>query len=292
MTRKTRATLSKEPPTPSPMKRYPWWLRFPLLQINGLFPFLYPARVVFERGNLLRAPLAYLRDYRRFKAMPPDPAFPLQLSRSYPALYDRYAESGDLPRHYFHQDLWAARRVRNSGVAIHHDFGSRLDGFIAHCLAFCEVVMFDIRPLSTPIEGLRFVEANITNLTGVADASIDSLSSLHALEHIGLGRYGDPIDPFGYRLAIDEIQRVLAPGARLYVSVPIGVQRLEFNGQRVFDPRYVLECFNLCELVEFAAVDDDNVLHDPAVIDDFRASTNACGLFHFRKRPNPTMRES
>lgn len=120
-------------------------------------------------------------------------------------------------------------------------------------------------------------------MVSIPDNLLESISSLHAVEHFGLGRYGDTIDPLSYKNAIREIQRVVKPGGVIYFSVPVGFERLEFNGQRVFHPRTVLELFKQCELVELSVVDDENQLHEKVDIKDFDNLTYGCGLFHFRK---------
>jgi hypothetical protein len=74
------------------------------------------------------------------------------------------------------------------------------------------------------------------------DGYCDSLSCLHAIEHFGLGRYGDPIDPRGYERGIANMARLVVPGGRLYLSAPIGRERVEFNANRVFDPRTLIRC--------------------------------------------------
>ena len=63
-------------------------------------------------------------------------------------------------------------------------------------------------------------------------------------EHIGLGRYGDPLDPLGTRKAAAELQRVLAPGGQLLFSLPVGRPRVEFNAHRVHDPHEVASWFD------------------------------------------------
>ena len=267
-----------------PLTRMPKLVRFLLLQMNGLFPFLNPARRVFANGNILRGAAQYVRDCARYQAMPGNPNFPLKITNTYPCLYDRYSESGEMPLHYFHQDIWAARLVRKSGVAVHYDFGSRIDGFVAHCLSFCDLVLFDIRDLTPQVKGLSFIRGDITHLDTVQSGSVPSLSSLHAIEHVGLGRYGDSIDPDGYRKAIAELQRIAAPEAPLYIGVPIGNQRLEFNAQRVFDPEHIVECFKQCDLLEFSAVDDDNAFVPDADLPTFKTRRYSCGLFHFVKK--------
>ncbi len=115
------------------------------------------------------------------------------------------------------------------------------------------------------------------------DHSVDSLSSLHAAEHFGLGRYSDPIDPRSCFRFMSSLQRVLRPGGRLYFSVPIGRERLAFNAHRVFDTRTVLSAFRELELVSFSFVDDNGAMHEDVELSVFPPSEYACGLFEFTK---------
>ena len=254
-----------------------------MLWVNGLMPFLWPARHLLRHFNFFKGLAFYWTDYFKFARQTPDPRFPLHFVDSHPSLFDRFEQSGVKPRHYFHQDLWAAQKVHTSGVTEHFDLGSRIDGFVAHCAVFCKIVVFDIRVLQPLTENIHFAQADITNLGGVASGSLSSLSSLHVFEHIGLGRYGDPVGPHFLELAIREVVRALAPGGNFYFAVPVGMQRLEFNAQRIFAVRTVLEMFHDLSLVEFSAITDaDDLIRnaDPSAFDDAEYS---CGLFHFRK---------
>ena len=107
---------------------------------------------------------------------------------------------------------------------------------------------------------------------------------MHTLEHIGLGRYGDPIDPWGWVKGMEELQRVLAPGGRLYFSVPIGKERVEFNAHRIFDPLTIIKNFPGLELTDFAAVNAKGDLDESANWQDYRNVDYSCGLFIFEKR--------
>jgi SAM-dependent methyltransferase len=77
---------------------------------------------------------------------------------------------------------------------------------------------------------------------------IDSLSCLHALEHFGLGRYGDPVAADGYTRGLESMFDVLAPGGRLYLATPIGHSRVEFNANYVFSPTKLVSA---CEQIGF-----------------------------------------
>ena len=211
-----------------------------------------------------------------------DASLRLNLRHLYPCLTDRYEDGGTASGHYFHQDIWAARRIHEAEPAEHYDVGSRVDGFIGHLLAFREVTVIDIRPITSSQPGLHFLQASVLNLP-LPSGAVPSLSSLHAMEHVGLGRYGDPVDPSAYFVGMRELARVLAPGGRLYFSVPIGRQRVEFDAHRVFDPRTIVEAFSDLRLVEFSAVDDSGAFEEHAAMDAFRSSWYSCGLFVFER---------
>lgn len=201
----------------------------------------------------------------------------------YPVLGEHRASAGEASGHYFHQDLWAAKKIFERAPLEHVDVGSSISGFIAHLLTFRSVTVIDIRPLPDHIDGLHFTEGDATHLAGIVDDSLDSISSLHAIEHFGLGRYGDPVDPFAAEKAMAALARVLRPGGRLYFAVPIGRERLMFNAHRVFAPGTILDAFSGLTLVSFAAVDDAGHLklaEDPF---DYRQADYACGLFEFGK---------
>ena len=154
-------------------------------------------------------------------------------------------------------------------------------GFVAHLLTFMPVTIVDIRPLQSHVTGLTFVQGNVCAMRMFADTSVTSLSSLHAIEHIGLGRYGDAIAPDAWRGALQECQRVLASGGRFYFGTPVGRERLNFNSGRVFDPRTIIAAVPRLRLTSFSAVDDAGGLIESADPASFAMAEYACGLFEF-----------
>ena len=147
-----------------------------------------------------------------------------------------------------------------------------------------EVTFVDIRPLEVDIEGLTPIAGSVLDMP-FADGALESVSCLHVAEHIGLGRYGDPLDPQGTRKAAAELQRVLAPGGQLLFSLPVGRPRVEFNAHRVHDPHEVASWFAACELREFAGVDDAGVFRRHRSLDELAGARYACGMYQLIASP-------
>jgi hypothetical protein len=238
---------------------------------------VYPERI----GTLVLRLPRFVRDGQRYRRARHN-RFPLRWSEVAPILTDFRSEAGVANGHYFRQDLWAARRIHAARPALHVDVGSRIDGFVAHVLSFMPVTVVDIRPLTSDIEGLTFVQGDMCHLDFASD-SLPSVSCLHAIEHVGLGRYGDPVDPEGCFTAMRELGRVLACGGRLYLGTPIGRERLAFNSERVFDPRTVVSTLSALRLVSFDVIDDQDRFVANADLAAFAQAGHSCGLFEFAK---------
>lgn len=208
-----------------------------------------------------------------------------------PILDERGAQSGIARGHYFHQDLHVAQRIHQRNPRRHVDVGSRIDGFVAHVASFREIEIVDIRPLAASIPNIKFLQMDLMDAVAPDRTAIcDSLSCLHVLEHFGLGRYGDRVDPDGYKTGFGNLVKMLEPGGVLYFSVPMGRQRIEFNAHRVFGLPHLLEMFeaNGFELLDYCYVNDagdliENVAISPAAIADADAMTYGCGIFELRK---------
>jgi len=209
--------------------------------------------------------------------------FQLDLSDLWPILTDLEGTAGDIISHYFFQDIWAAKKIKKNNPNRHIDIGSRIDGFISHLLVFRSVELIDIRPLPIPIDGLTFIQDDATTLKSLSDNSIDSLSSLHAAEHFGLGRYGDDIDPNAYITFATNLQRVLKPKGHLYFSVPIGRERVQFNAHRIFSPETIINLFSDLSLLSFSAITDTEEFVESATPSDYKNANYSCGLFEFTK---------
>lgn len=220
----------------------------------------------------------FFAQWKRFRGLGGSASF----SEIAPQLFDKSNESQTGGGHYFYQDVWALRHLKQLQPDEHHDVGSRLDGFVAQATAICPVIYWDIRPPQFELPNFQFRQGNILNLP-LATGSIRSLSCLHVAEHIGLGRYDDPIDPAGTEKALRELQRVVVPGGQLLFSIPIGRERVEFNAQRICDPETPTRILAGMRLMEFNAVDDGGRLRQNVNPAELRNSKYACGLYRFIK---------
>jgi SAM-dependent methyltransferase len=233
---------------------------------------------------------AFWRDYRNLRKQYDTSQKEFPFGKFYPALEDRFTESGTATGHYFHQDLIVAQWLSKDNPVRHVDVGSRMDGFVAHVAAFREIEVFDIRPLTSSINHIKFVQSDFATADFPWRDYCDSLSCLHTLEHFGLGRYGDTPDYYGYQRGWTNLHQILKPAGRLYFSVPIGRQRIEFNGHRVFAIPYLLSMIQgRYEIERFAYVNDAGDLlpeADPKSAAGERSfdCRYGCGIFSLIKR--------
>jgi hypothetical protein len=239
-----------------------------------LTPIADPVKAV--RG-LLAYP-RYLAEWRRYMRMPD--AEPLRFGNAYPQLHDRTSAT-TIDAHYFYVNAWTMRRVVAQRPGRHVDIGSQTV-FAALLGAVMPVIFVDYRPLHANPGNLACLGASILHLP-FGNGSIESLSCLHVAEHIGLGRYGDPLSPYGTRQAASELARVLAKGGDLYFALPVGRPRVCFNAHRIHFPKTIIEYFSNLELVELSGVHDDGRFVERVNLTEFDESEYACGMFWFKK---------
>jgi hypothetical protein len=225
----------------------------------------------------------YLNDWRRFgklQALANDGAFPLAWGNRMPALGDKSKET-KFDGHYVYHCAWAIRTVLKIQPSVHFDISSSLY-FSTALSAWIPVKFFDYRPATINLSQLECDRCDLTHLA-FEDNSIKSLSCMHTLEHVGLGRYGDTLDPAGHLKAIGELKRVVAPEGSLLVVVPVGAQRVCFNAHRIYRYEFLLDLFAGFELVEAALVTDNNEFVKEPTRELCDKQQYGCGCFWFKK---------
>jgi hypothetical protein len=244
-----------------------------------LNPFLFLSPGAEAVAALLSLPRFY-RDLREFERQSGER---IPFRDIYPCLSDS-TRTTPFDAHYFYQSAWLARHLAAEKPHQHVDVGSDIRIFNV-LSAFIPVECIDFRPLEVNMQGLQCVAGDLTALRKES-CSIESLSCLHVVEHIGLGRYGDPVCSDGVNKAFGELQRVLKIGGRLYLSAPVGRGRVCFNAHRVFEPSCIVDSLPDLKLVGFDYVDDHKRYHQHAQVADAGALDYGCGLFVFTKLPS------
>ncbi len=212
--------------------------------------------------------------------------FSVKNKDKYPCLKDRN-KTTTFDKQYVYHTAWAARKLKQTVPKEHIDISS-LTYFSTLVSAFVPIKFYEYNPAEIDLDNLIHERADITNLP-FDDNSIKSLSSMHVVEHIGLGRYGDLLDVDGDLKAIEELKRVVAIDGNLLFVVPIGGEaKIMFNAHRIYAYEQVMSYFQNFELVEFSLIPDQS---DEAMI--FNASKEqsdlqkcGCGCFLFKKKKN------
>ena len=232
------------------------------------------------------AKLGFKEDFDRFLALSTSKKqrFLLRWSDRYPCLHDR-TQVTEFDRHYIYHPAWAARILAKTKPEYHVDISSSLH-FCTIVSAFIPVKFFDFRPAQISLSNLTIEKTDLLNLQ-FDDKSIPSLSCMHVIEHIGLGRYGDPLDPEADLVAMKELQRVLKPNGDLLFAVPIGgIPKVMFNAQRIYSFDQIIRYFSKLKLISFSLIPDYPRKHDYLEIAakaDADKCEYGCGCFWFRK---------
>ena len=221
--------------------------------------------------------IKFYQTYFRYKRLTKNED--IEMSSIYPCLGDDTMNT-HFDAHYFYQAVWAIDKINKTERKTHVDIGSDIK-FVGMLSAVKDVTFVDIRPPKTDLKHLKVKKGSITDLPFKND-SLGSLSCLHVAEHVGLGRYGDMLDPGGTKKACRELQRILAINGDLMFSTTVGKEKTYFNAHRVFDPQTIVNLFSPFQLEEFSLIDDSgSEVIKNASIEEASKCKYGCGLFIF-----------
>lgn len=242
--------------------------------MNSLKKFLKKVRRLLLSGFIIK-------DFFVFKKQDHSSRFSLKVNDFYPCILDKTFETG-FDRHYTYHTSWAARKVAEIKPSVHTDIASSLY-FSTIVSAFVPVEFYDLRPADITLSGWSGHRANLLTLP-FQDGSVNSLSCMHTIEHVGLGRYGDAIDPEGDLKAIRELKRVLASEGSLLFVVPVGKPKIMFNAHRIYSYEQIMDYFSDLKLQEFTLIPEKSgapILN--ASVEQVADEEYACGCFWFIK---------
>ncbi len=213
------------------------------------------------------------------------PRFELRWEERFP-IYNEATSVTEFDRHYVYHPAWAMRVLQQTQPQEHTDISSILS-FASNLSAFVPVRFYDYRPAKLSLSNLTCEHADLKHLP-FPDNALQSLSCMHTVEHVGLGRYGDALDYNGDLVAMNELQRVLAPGGDLLFVVPVGKPQILFNAHRIYSRQQVVETFDQLQLVEFSLIPDRDQADKVGIIKDAteelaNQQRYGCGCFWFKK---------
>ena len=225
----------------------------------------------------------YLGEFRKFVGLQKESNKRfglLEWKDSYPCLTDK-TQNTSFDAHYIYHPAWAARIIAQNRPSLHTDISSTLH-FCAIVSAFVPIDFYDYRPAELLLNNLKSNHGDLMNLP-FPDHSVESLSCMHVVEHIGLGRYGDRLDPDGDLKAIVELKRVLARNGSLFFVTPVGKPNIRFNAHRIYSYDQIVSYFSELAIQEFSLVDDHGQFitnADPAYANQQKYG---CGCWWFKK---------
>lgn len=176
---------------------------------------------------------------------------------------------------------------KNSSKLSLLDIGSQFS-FISFAANFCNVVSLEPRSPSHNIFvpgffSIEFVKGEAQSMP-FPDNLFSIVTSFHAIEHFGLGRYGDTYDYFGDQKGIREFCRVLSPGGFMITGVPASKKStIEFNGQRKYNP----EDFNKMALNDDLELINQYIVYVPGSRADGIVIGNIKTIYEFEESFTP-----
>ena len=249
------------------------------------FFFLQIGIDIIKIKNLLYIP-KYFLDIIKFK-LNRKRILEEKINYLFPIFSDFNSKSADIPKHYFYQDLIISSSIYKRKPLKHVDVGSRIDGLVAQVASFRKIEVLDIRSNEIKNDNIIFKKMDINRIKRKYENYTDSLSCLHTLEHIGLGRYGDPIEPNGYLKTFENLVKMLKKNGYLYISFPISSQKkVFFNSERRFTPIEITKWSTKVKLIRFDYIDDnENIFKNinPSKLSQ-KSIFFGCGIYTFVKK--------
>jgi len=231
----------------------------------------------FNESNLITD---FDKELNEFKSLNKQDRFSNNEFGYQPCLNDKTSTT-PFDAHYIYHPAWAARVIKKINPVKHIDISSTLH-FCSVLSAFITTEFYDYRPADITLDNLTSSHADLNNLH-FANNSIASLSCMHTLEHIGLGRYGDPLDPEGDIKAINELSRVCAINGNLLLVVPVGGKKIMFNAHRIYNPKEFLSYLPNFELLDFSLITDQSKFISSASLDLAAEQIYGCGCYWLKK---------
>jgi len=257
------------------------WYSNNKIKLRRLYIFIQTFGIDLQKIFNLLSLGRYIKDYFLFKKKGG------KIKNTYICLENFQNESLEFKNQFFHSDLLIAQKIFEKNPTNHLDIGSRIDGLVSHLASFRTLDFADIRNINlTPHKNIDFKRIDIGDENLVISKKYFSISSVGVLGHVGLGRYGDKIDPNGHLKAFKNISNLIERSGLLYLMVPVGLEGVEFNSHRVFNASNLVKTFEHLNffLTEFNYIDDKGDLYIKSKVNNTKNLNFGGGIFIFKKK--------
>ena len=257
------------------------WYKNQRIIIRRIYIFILLFGIDFKKILNLSSLPRYFKDYFKFKKKGG------KTRNTYICLEDFNNEATEFKNQFFHSDLIVSQKIFEQNPKDHLDIGSRIDGLVSHVASYRSLDFADIRNIKIfPHKNINIQQIDIGDENLKIVKKYSSISSVGVLGHVGLGRYGDKVDPYGHLKSFKNISKLADKSAILYLMVPIGKEGVEFNSHRVFKAFNIIEIFKKLnfDLIEFNFVDDSGELHLKSNIKETEKLNFGGGIFIFKKK--------
>jgi hypothetical protein len=203
--------------------------------------------------------------------------------------------SADPTEYFDHYDAfaaWAAQRIfARPGRLNTLDVGSvkLMNGVLAAAHDVTSLVLADC---GDRISAVRYVRHDVADPLPFPAASFDVFTSMVSLPLVGLGRYGDRMDPNCLPRFVAELGRVMKADADLLISMCLGPNVLNFNNGWFLDMPTILRVFDGWHVVDHLVDTQSSPRTTPSDGERFSKDTSVDGIapgdyrvvfLHFRR---------
>ncbi|MCZ7399988.1 MAG: class I SAM-dependent methyltransferase [Candidatus Methanoperedens sp.] len=117
-----------------------------------------------------------------------------------------------------------------------------------------------------------FIQSSLEHLPFDNDF-FDIVSAVSTIEHVGLGRYGDPISPNGDKKAMEELKRIVKPGGKIILTIPCGIDTICYSRDRVplhrvYSPHSLNELLSGLRILELSYIVKRTNIWSPASVSE------------------------
>jgi hypothetical protein len=157
--------------------------------------------------------------------------------------------------------LWILKAIEK------YNINNKKVAVIGTLVPWIEAILLNFNNIVTTVE-YNVPEVEYNNLNAISYWDFQKTSNMYdciitysSVEHSGLGRYGDPLDPNGDIKTMQDIHKNLITNGILIWGAPVGHDALVWNAHRIYGKIRMPVLFNGFRELEWIDVDKNSILN-------------------------------